>query len=62
MLCASRSDFCRFDSNVSVFVFFFFKIYFADHLFDQDCSNGRVYELLIKDIINAAIEGFNGAP
>lgn len=34
--------------------------YFADHLFDQDCSNGKVYELLIKDIINAAIEGFNG--
>ncbi|XP_057794295.1 kinesin-like protein KIN-7N [Salvia miltiorrhiza] len=34
--------------------------YAFDHLFDQDCSNGTVYELLIKDIINAAIQGFNG--
>ncbi|XP_042005396.1 kinesin-like protein KIN-7N [Salvia splendens] len=34
--------------------------YAFDHLFDQECSNGRVYRLLIKDIINAAMEGFNG--
>ncbi|XP_073125716.1 kinesin-like protein KIN-7N [Henckelia pumila] len=31
-----------------------------DHVFDQDCSNGTVYELLIKNIIHAAVEGFNG--
>ncbi|CAA3005562.1 kinesin KIN-7N [Olea europaea subsp. europaea] len=31
-----------------------------DHVFDQDCCNSRVYELLIKDIIHAAVEGFNG--
>ncbi|KAL0361169.1 UNVERIFIED_CONTAM: Kinesin-like protein KIN-7N, partial [Sesamum radiatum] len=30
-----------------------------DHVFDQECSNARVYELLTKDIINAAVEGFN---
>ncbi|CAK9143588.1 unnamed protein product [Ilex paraguariensis] len=34
--------------------------YTFDHVFDQDCSNGRVYELLTKDIIRAAVEGFNG--
>ncbi|XP_042046839.1 kinesin-like protein KIN-7N [Salvia splendens] len=34
--------------------------YAFDHLFDQECSNGTVYRLLIKDIINAAMEGFNG--
>ncbi|XP_021728458.1 kinesin-like protein KIN-7N [Chenopodium quinoa] len=31
-----------------------------DHVFDQSCPNSRVYELLTKDIINAAVEGFNG--
>lgn len=31
-----------------------------DHVFDQSCANARVYELLIKDIIHAAVEGFNG--
>ncbi|KAK4481559.1 hypothetical protein RD792_012461 [Penstemon davidsonii] len=31
-----------------------------DHLFDQECSNAKVYELLTKDIIHAAVEGFNG--
>ncbi|KAG8377453.1 hypothetical protein BUALT_Bualt08G0034600 [Buddleja alternifolia] len=31
-----------------------------DHVFDQDCSNVRVYELLTRDIIHAAVEGFNG--
>ncbi|KAK4428708.1 Kinesin-like protein KIN-7N [Sesamum alatum] len=31
-----------------------------DHVFDQECSNARVYELLTKDIIDAAVEGFNG--
>ncbi|PIN11610.1 Kinesin-like protein [Handroanthus impetiginosus] len=31
-----------------------------DHVFDQECSNARVYELLTKDIISAAVEGFNG--
>lgn len=31
-----------------------------DHVFDQTCPNSRVYELLTKDIIHAAVEGFNG--
>ncbi|KAK9756502.1 hypothetical protein RND81_01G102200 [Saponaria officinalis] len=31
-----------------------------DHVFDQSCPNSRVYELLTKDIIHAAVEGFNG--
>ncbi|VFQ99048.1 unnamed protein product [Cuscuta campestris] len=31
-----------------------------DHVFDQDCSNSRVYELVIENIIHAALEGFNG--
>ncbi|GER30026.1 kinesin-like protein [Striga asiatica] len=31
-----------------------------DHVFDQECSNGRIYEFLTKDIISAAVDGFNG--
>ncbi|KAL6572412.1 hypothetical protein OROMI_013370 [Orobanche minor] len=31
-----------------------------DHVFDQECSNARIYELLTKDIISAAVDGFNG--
>ncbi|XP_057533196.1 kinesin-like protein KIN-7N [Amaranthus tricolor] len=31
-----------------------------DHVFDQSCPNSRVYDLLTKDIIYAAVEGFNG--
>ncbi|KAL2894950.1 Kinesin-like protein KIN-7N [Bienertia sinuspersici] len=31
-----------------------------DHVFDQSCPNSRVYELLTKDIIYAALAGFNG--
>ncbi|TXG52562.1 hypothetical protein EZV62_021731 [Acer yangbiense] len=31
-----------------------------DHVFDENCGNARVYELLTKDIIHAAVEGFNG--
>ncbi|KAJ4701581.1 Kinesin-like protein [Melia azedarach] len=34
--------------------------YAFDHVFDETCSNARVYELLTKDIIHAAVEGFNG--
>ncbi|TQE10806.1 hypothetical protein C1H46_003709 [Malus baccata] len=33
--------------------------YAFDHVFDEDCTNSRVYELLTKDIIHAAVEGFN---
>lgn len=32
----------------------------TDHVFDQECSNSTVYEHLTKDVINAAVEGFNG--
>ncbi|KAL5777559.1 hypothetical protein ACOSP7_010485 [Xanthoceras sorbifolium] len=31
-----------------------------DHVFDESCGNARVYELLTKDIIHAAVQGFNG--
>ncbi|KAF6136889.1 hypothetical protein GIB67_018928 [Kingdonia uniflora] len=31
-----------------------------DHIFDQICTNQRVYDLLTKDVIRAAVEGFNG--
>ncbi|KAF5942791.1 hypothetical protein HYC85_020433 [Camellia sinensis] len=34
--------------------------YAFDYIFDQDCTNERVYKLLTKDIIHAAVEGFNG--
>ncbi|KAM1289284.1 hypothetical protein ACFX15_016098 [Malus domestica] len=34
--------------------------YAFDHVFDEDCTNSRVYELLTKDIIHAVVEGFNG--
>ncbi|KAJ4848784.1 hypothetical protein Tsubulata_025768 [Turnera subulata] len=34
--------------------------YAFDHVFDENCSNSRVYELLTKDIIHAVVDGFNG--
>ncbi|KAL6207963.1 hypothetical protein ACLB2K_018915 [Fragaria x ananassa] len=34
--------------------------YAFDHVFDEMCSNSRVYDLLTKDIIHAVVEGFNG--
>lgn len=34
--------------------------YAFDHIFDESCTNARVYELLTKDVIHAAVEGFNG--
>ncbi|KAJ7958289.1 Kinesin-like protein [Quillaja saponaria] len=34
--------------------------YTFDHIFDDSSTNGSVYELLTKDIIHAAVEGFNG--
>lgn len=54
---------------ISVFVFVFVSERFTckkcdfvviDHVFDEGCKNSRVYELLTKDIIHAAVEGFNG--
>lgn len=36
------------------------SIFFADHVFDESSTNASVYELLTKDIIHAAVEGFNG--
>ncbi|POO03725.1 Kinesin-like protein [Trema orientale] len=34
--------------------------YAFDHVFDESCSNSMVYDVLTKDIIRAALEGFNG--
>ncbi|XP_077233887.1 P-loop containing nucleoside triphosphate hydrolases superfamily protein [Tasmannia lanceolata] len=31
-----------------------------DHVFDENCTNSRVYELLTKEIIRSAVDGFNG--
>lgn len=31
-----------------------------DHIFDQTCANATIYQHLIKDIISAAVDGFNG--
>ncbi|ESW32930.1 hypothetical protein PHAVU_001G029600 [Phaseolus vulgaris] len=31
-----------------------------DHIFDERSTNANVYELLAKDIIHAALDGFNG--
>lgn len=33
---------------------------FSDHIFDETSTNASVYELLTKDIILAALDGFNG--
>ncbi|WZZ27785.1 hypothetical protein YC2023_011186 [Brassica napus] len=33
--------------------------FFADHVFDERSKNASVYELLTKDIIHAAVQGFN---
>ncbi|GKV10403.1 hypothetical protein SLEP1_g21771 [Rubroshorea leprosula] len=34
--------------------------YAFDHVFDETCSNAQVYELLTRDLIHAAVKGFNG--
>ncbi|XP_054794104.1 kinesin-like protein KIN-7N isoform X2 [Prosopis cineraria] len=34
--------------------------YAFDHIFDERSTNASVYDLLTKDIIDAAVEGFNG--
>ncbi|XP_030479327.2 kinesin-like protein KIN-7N [Cannabis sativa] len=34
--------------------------YAFDHVFDESCSNSMVYDVLTKDIIRAALQGFNG--
>ncbi|XVE70222.1 hypothetical protein DITRI_Ditri10aG0055500 [Diplodiscus trichospermus] len=34
--------------------------YAFDYVFDESCSNSKVYELLTEDIICAAVDGFNG--
>ncbi|KAJ6344833.1 hypothetical protein OIU76_006380 [Salix suchowensis] len=34
--------------------------YAFDQVFDESCTNSRVYELLTKDLILAAVDGFNG--
>lgn len=43
----------------SYFFNFNFRI-FSDHIFDESSTNSSVYELLTKDIILAALNGFNG--
>ncbi|KAF5461953.1 hypothetical protein F2P56_018011 [Juglans regia] len=34
--------------------------YAFDHVCDGSCTNARAYELLTKEIVHAAVEGFNG--
>lgn len=40
--------------------FFYYCVIYEDHVFDESCSNATVYDVLTKDIIRAALEGFNG--
>jgi hypothetical protein len=46
------------------FIFYIFSLsilnFFSDHIFDESSTNSSVYELLTKDIIHAALNGFNG--
>lgn len=37
-----------------------FLLWTLDHVLDESCTNGSVYELVVRDIIHAAVEGFNG--
>ncbi|OWM80620.1 kinesin-like protein KIN-7N isoform X2 [Punica granatum] len=34
--------------------------YAFDHVFDESCTNAAIYSLLTRDVIHAAVEGFNG--
>lgn len=38
----------------------FFFLFASDHVFDPSYNNAMVYDLLIKSIIQAAVDGFNG--
>ncbi|RDX87764.1 Kinesin-like protein KIN-7N, partial [Mucuna pruriens] len=37
-----------------------YSLVFPHHIFDESSTNASVYELLAKDIIHAALDGFNG--
>ena len=54
-------QFLSISSLISVFysLIFFFQ-FLVDHVFDESCTNSKVYELLTKDLILAAVDGFNG--
>jgi centromeric protein E len=45
---------------ISVFYSLILFLFLVDHVFDESCTNSRVYELLTKDLILAAVDGFNG--
>lgn len=68
LICCFWENLQRIDFEFSLFGFIygfdfgynFFFVVVVDHVFDQECDNERVYDLLAKDIIRAAVDGFNG--
>jgi len=53
-------QFLSISSLISVFYSLILFLFLVDHVFDESCTNSRVYELLTKDLILAAVDGFNG--
>lgn len=35
-------------------------VLFLDHIFDQDATNQIIFDKMAKQIVNSAIQGFNG--
>lgn len=52
--------FASMSSMILSFLIRLCRLFVADHVFDQESSNATIYEHLTKDVINAAVEGFNG--
>ena len=51
----------KFPLIITSFLLVFYSFFFTlDHVLDESCTNGSVYELVVRDIIHAAVEGFNG--
>lgn len=42
------------------YLFDFIKFWILDRIFDQDCKTLEVYEARTRDIVAAAVRGFNG--
>ena len=34
--------------------------FIADHVYDQDAKNDKIYEELVQDIVLGSMQGFNG--
>jgi hypothetical protein len=42
------------------YILFNFKLCSADQIFNENCKTSEVYEARTKDIVAAAVRGFNG--